>query len=171
MIIYVAHMISAFYHISNLLPHQEILLQKMDFIGANFYVASSYWPMTIALFPTEVGTTLLTMSAGVLGWNVRCIIHSRYGMHQPIYLILLQLLFSPFIYTYFTTEELILNCTGIISLSAGAYFLFQIDPRHYVNKERKLFTQFDTYHAFSVICLTTTCLMNYSIFKRTYLLE
>ena len=171
MIIYVAHMISAFYHISILLPHQEMLLQKMDIIGANFYVASSYLPMAITLFPVEACTTLLTMSAGVLGWNVRCIIHSKYGMHQPMYIILLQVLFSPFIYNYLTTEELIMNCTGIISLSGGAYFLFQIDPRYYINKERKFFTQFDTYHAFSVICLTTTCLMNYSIFKRTYLFE
>lgn len=122
MIIYVAHIISAFYHIGNLLPHQEILLQKTDIIGANCYVASSYLPMAILLFPIEVGTALLTTSGGVLGWNIHCIIHSKYGMHQPMYIILLQVLFSPFIYTHLTTEELIMNCTGIASLSGGAYF-------------------------------------------------
>ena len=171
MVIYVAHMISAFYHITDCLPHNEIFFQRTDIIGANCYVASSYLPMALLLFPSNIGATLLTLSTSVLGWNMYGIIHSSYEMYQPMYIILLQILFFPFIYTFLSSEELILNCTGILSLVVGAGFLFKIDPEIYVNKERQFFTQFDMYHAFSLICLTTTCLMNYSIFNRTYLIH
>ena len=55
LIIYMAHCMSAFYHICPLELPQEIVAQKMDIIGANLYVASSYLPMVFALFPTNIG--------------------------------------------------------------------------------------------------------------------
>jgi predicted membrane channel-forming protein YqfA (hemolysin III family) len=164
LIIYLAHCISAFYHISNLPPQLEIIAQKIDYIGANCYVASSYLPMALLLFPTNIGLSLLAIVGPILGWNIVSIIKSNYSIQQPIFIIIPQLLFFYFIYTYFTSTEFFLNWFGLACLSIGSSFMIY---DYSVVKNSKYFNNFEIYHGFSLICLSTICMMNYSIFKRT----
>jgi predicted membrane channel-forming protein YqfA (hemolysin III family) len=165
LIIYGAHCVSAYYHICELPLDIEIFFQKFDIIGANLYIASSYLPMALLLFPTNVGALLIAIVSLLVMWNINCIITSNYALHQPIYICLLQLVFGIYIYNYLTTTEFILNCVGLISLVIGTLFLFnQFCPPIF---DQEYFNYFEMYHGFSLICLTTTCLMNYSIFKRT----
>lgn len=166
MIIYAAHCVSAFYHIRQLDLTSEIMAQKIDIIGANLYVASSYLPMAL-LFPFNIGIALLSMAGGLVGWNIHSIIYSNYDLHQPLYICLLQCVFFYYIYEYLTTTEFILNWSGLFLLSIGSIFLFnEICPSVF---DHTFFDYFEMYHGFSVLCLMTTCLMNYSIFKRTIL--
>jgi hypothetical protein len=169
MIIYAAHCVSAFYHIRQLDFKYEVIAQKVDIIGANLYVASSYLPMALLLFPTNIGFALLSMAGGLVGWNIHSIIYSNYSLHQPLYICLLQFVFFYYIYEYLTTTELLLNWSGLLLLSIGSIFLFkEICPSIF---DKTFFDYFEMYHGFSVLCLMTTCLMNYSIFKLTILIE
>jgi channel protein (hemolysin III family) len=166
LIIYVAHCVSAYYHICDLSLNAEILFQKLDIIGANLYIASSYLPMALLLFPTNVGALLLSFVSLLVIWNVQCIITSNYLLHQPIYICLMQFVFGFYIYKYLTTTEFTLNCVGLVSLAIGTVFLFnQICPEQI---DQNYFNYFEMYHGFSLFCLTSICLMNYSIFKRTF---
>ena len=168
-IIYAAHCVSAFYHICELDFKHEVIAQKIDIIGANLYVASSYLPMALLLFPTNIGIGLLSIAGGLVGWNIHSIIHSNYSLHQPLYICLLQVLFFYYIYEYLTRTELIFNLSGLFLLSIGSIFLFkEICPSMF---DQTFFDSFEMYHGFSVLCLMTTCLMNYSIFKRTILID
>ncbi len=163
-IIFIAHVISAFYHITDLPVHLEIIVQKMDIIGANLYVASSYLPMTLLLFPLHIGLPILTMVSGVLGWNIYSIINSTYDLYQIGYLTIFQVIFGYYLYKFMTREEIGLNCIGIASLAIGSIFLFMEMPYLIGNK---FFSNFEVYHSLSLICLSTICLMNYSIFLRS----
>jgi len=167
LIIYVAHCVSAYYHICELPLETEIFFQKFDIIGANLYIASSYLPMALLLFPTNVGTILLLLVSLLVIWNINSIITSDYSLHQPIYICLLQIVFGFYIYNYLTTTEFTLNCVGLVSLGVGTVFLFnQLCPTQI---DQEYFNYFEMYHGFSLICLSSICLMNYSIFKRTFI--
>jgi hypothetical protein len=165
MIIFIAHCISAFYHISELPVHLEIIAQKMDILGANFYIASSYLPMALVLFPLNVGIILLTLVSGILGWNVYSIINSTYSLYQPAFLVVPQILFAYYVYNYLSCEQLWLNCIGIASLAIASIFLY-IEIPYFT--ENKYFSNFEIYHSFSLICLSTICLMNYSTFTAAH---
>ena len=165
LIIYCAHGVSAFYHICDLKLEDEIRFQRFDIIGANLYIASSYLPMALLLFPTTPGILLSALALLLLGWNINTILNSTYALHQPIYICLLQLMFVKYIYNLLTTTELVLYCTGLLSLAVGSVFLFnQSCP---LPVDTNYFNYFEMYHGFSLICLSSICLMNYSIFKRT----
>lgn len=166
--IYVAHCISAFYHIWDLNLNNEILLQRMDIIGANMYIASSYLPMAL-LFPTNIGILLIILATILVGWNIFGILNSSYSLHQPVYICLLLIVFGYYIYKFLTSAEYILLYTGIFSLAIGYICLFyEIDAPF--NIDPAFFSHFEIYHGFSLICLSSICLMNYSIFKRTFIL-
>lgn len=167
LIIYIAHCMSAFYHICPLELPQEIIAQKMDIIGANLYVASSYLPMVFAIFPTNIGISLFLGVLVTVIWNIVCIVNSNYNLNQPVFLCLWQILFGYYIWKYFTRSELILNCSGLGALAIGAWFLiYEYIP---FGIETPFFNSFEMYHGISVFCLMCTCLMNYSMFKRTVL--
>lgn len=167
LVIYIAHCFSAYYHICELNTEDEIYAQKRDIVGANLYVATSYLPMALLLFPRNIGILLIIMATAIVGWNIYGIVNSRYSLHQPAYICLLQILFGYYVYNYLNKYEFTLNCSGLLFLCIGAIFLlYEICP---LNVDAKYFDYFEMYHGISVICLTTICLMNYNIFKRTFI--
>jgi len=164
-IIYVAHCISAYYHIKPLSLEDEIFFQKLDITGANLYVASSYLPMSVVL-PYGVSALLLGFVSLLVGFNINGIIASNYSMLQPAFICILQFIFGYYLYHSLNKTEIALNLIGIFSLIIGSAFLF--NQWHVPLVDEAYFNYFEVYHGFSVICLITICLMNYSIFKRTF---
>ena len=73
LIIYVAHCISAYYHMIDMHLEKEILLQKMDIIGANWYVGSSLYPMALLSFPPISGIFLALLATAITSYNSYCI--------------------------------------------------------------------------------------------------
>ena len=169
MIIYSAHIISAFYHIIDLSIKNEIIIQKIDFIGANWYITSSYFPMALLLFPSKAGITLVVCAVSICLWNNYDIIYSNYSITRPLYIVSLQVPFMYYIINYLTLYEIKCFFTGIILLFIASIFLiYEICP-HMFNKN--IFGNFEIYHSISVICVLLILLMNYNIYLRTSNLE
>jgi predicted membrane channel-forming protein YqfA (hemolysin III family) len=168
-ILYLAHIISAFYHIVDLSIKNEIIIQKIDIIGANWYITSSYFPMALLLFPAKAGITLVVCAISICLWNNYDIIYSNYSITRPLYIVSLQVPFMYYIINYLTLYEIKCFFTGIILLFIASIFLiYEICP-HMFNKN--IFGNFEIYHSISVICVLLILLMNYNIYLRTSNLE
>jgi hypothetical protein len=165
LIIYLAHIISSIYHSVPVSKENEIILQKMDIIGANWYIGSSYYPMAFLLFPKVPGYLLATLATIITIWNSICIWKSEYSIIQPILIVALQIPFFYYIYKYFTSYELICNFIGIGTLFIAAIFL--IYEPHILFFNSSICTSYEIYHLLSVVCFMAILLMNYSIVCRS----
>jgi hypothetical protein len=162
LIIYVAHCISAYYHMIDMPLEKEILLQKMDIIGANWYVGSSLYPMALLSFPPISGIFLALLATAITSYNSYCIWTSTYSVFQILFIIGLQIPFFYYIYKHLNTFEITSNFLGLATLGiASIFFIHDICPF-----DKTVFSHFEIYHTLSVVCIITTCLMNYSIVSR-----
>ena len=161
-IIYVAHCISAYYHMIDMPLDKEILLQKMDIIGANWYIGSSLYPMALLLFPPISGIFLALLATVITSYNSYCIWTSNYSVFQVLFIIGLQIPFFYYIYKHLNMFEITNNFLGIATLGiASIFFIHDICPF-----DKTVFSHFEIYHTLSVVCIIATCLMNYSIVSR-----
>ena len=164
-ILYLAYIISAFYHTIDLSFKNEIIIQKIDIIVANWYFTSSYFPMALLLFPPKAGITLVVSSVSICLWNNYDIIYSNYSITQPLYIVSLQVPFMYYIINYLNSYEIKCFFTGIITLGFSALFLiYEICPSIF---NKNIFGHFEIYHSFSIIGLLTILFMNYNIYLRT----
>jgi hypothetical protein len=164
LIIYIAHIISSFYHIYDFSLENEIIMQKLDHIGLTWYIGSSYYPMALLLFPKNIGFLLVLSSTIIMYNNSLDIWYSNYSIYRPLLIVGLQVPFLNYIINYLTNYELICNFTGLISLGCAAYIMiYEVCPS-WCNP--KIFGSFEIYHSISIVCLMTTLLMNYSIVSR-----
>jgi hypothetical protein len=164
LIIYTAHIISSFYHIYNFSVENEIIIQKLDYIGLTWYIGSSYYPMALLLFPKNIGILLVFCSTLIMYKNSVDIWYSKYSLYRPIFIIGLQIPFFNCIVTYLNNFELICNFTGLFTLICAAYIMIYEFCPSFCNP--KIFGHFEIYHSLSIICLLTTLMMNYSIINR-----
>jgi hypothetical protein len=164
LIIYLTHIISSFYHIYNFSVENEIIIQKMDYIGLTWYIGSSYYPMALLLFPKNTGIILVICSTVIMYKNSIDIWYSKYSLYRPIFIVGLQIPFFNYIVTYLNNFELICNFTGIFTLVCAAYVMVYEFCPSFCNP--KIFGHFEIYHSLSIICLLTTLMMNYSIVSR-----
>ena len=164
LIIYTTHIISSLYHTYDFSVENEIILQKLDYIGLTWYIGSSYYPMAILLFPKNIGILLLFCLTIIMYSNSVDIWYSRYSMYRPVLIIGLQIPFYNCIITYLNNFELMCNFTGIITLLFSGYIMVYEFCPSFCNP--KIFGHFEIYHLLSLICLLTTLMMNYSIVNR-----
>jgi hypothetical protein len=163
-IVYLAHIISSIYHTLDVSKETEILLQKIDIIGSNWYIGSSYFPMALLLFPKGPGYLLAFLAVTIALWNSYCVWISDYSIVQPLYIVALQIPFFYYIYNYMTTYELTCNFVGIGALFFAGWFLLK-DPKISFFDE-SICTSYEIYHSLSVVCFMAILLMNYSIVCR-----
>lgn len=164
LIVYLAHIISAIYHSMPVSKETEILLQKMDIIGANWYIGSSYYPMALLLFPKEPGYLLAALATGIMIFNSVCVWKSEYSIVQPLLIVALQIPFFHYIYKYMTRFELTCNFIGIGTLFVAAAFLMYDPEISWFDST--ICTSYEIYHLLSVVCFMSILLMNYSIVCR-----
>ena len=165
-VLYIAHLFSAIYHAFPLTIDQEIVLQKLDIATVSWYIGTSYFPMALLLFPTNVGISLAIIVTLLAIWNCYDVWRCKYPIHRPIYFVAMQIPFAYYICTYLTSQEVIYNYSAIASFFVGAvFFIYEVSPSWF---NTDIFDHFEIYHSMSVICLTLTIMMNYSIFERTY---
>ena len=169
MMIYMTHIISAFYHTVNLSFKNEVIIQKIDIIVANWYFASCYFPMALLLFPPKAGITLVVSSVSICLWNNYDIIYSNYSVTRPLYIVSLQIPYMYYIINYLDEYEIKCFFTGIVSMGLSAIFLiYEICPSIF---NKNIFGHFEIYHSLTVVGLLTMLFMNYNIYLRTSNLE
>lgn len=162
LIIYAAHCISAYYHMVDMPLEKEIFFQKMDIIGANWYIGTSYYPMALLLFPPVAGILLAVLATTITSYNSYCIWTSNYSVFQVLFIIGLQIPFLYYIWKHMNKFELFNNFLGLATLGiASIFFIHDICPF-----DKTVFSHFEIYHTLSVVCILTTCFMNYSIIMR-----
>ena len=164
LIIYLAHIISSIYHTMSASKENEIILQKMDVICANWYFGSSYYPMSLLLFPKEPGYLLAFLATAITIWNSICVWNSNYSLTQPILIVLLAVPFFYYMRTYLTQYELTCFFTGIGALCVAAAFLIYDPQISFFNPD--MCTSYEIYHSLSVVCFMAILFMNYSIVCR-----
>jgi len=164
LIIYTTHIISSLYHTHDFSVENEIIIQKLEYIGLTWYIGSSYYPMAVLLFPKNIGMLLVFCSIIIMYSNSVDIWYSRYSIYRPVLIIGLQIPFYNCIITYLNNFELICNFTGIFTLLFSAYIMVYEFCPSFCNP--KIFGHFEIFHSLSIICLLTTLMMNYSIVNR-----
>ena len=160
-LIYFAHAMSAVYHTFPVSQNLEIIWQKMDYIGANMYIGSSFIPMALLLFPEGPGQLFAALLAIATGWNCIDVWNSWYSMTRPAFTIGLHFLFLYYLWTTMTGFEMAMLYAAIGLLYVGSTFLIY-DPKSSFSKD----VSFEIYHIISVACYAAILSMNYSILKR-----
>ena len=159
--VYLAHAVSAIYHTFPVSENLEKIWQKMDYIGANLYIGSSFLPMALLLFPEAPGQLFAALLAIGTGWNCVDIWNSWYSMTRPAFTIGLHFLFAYYLFTTLTGFEIGMLYTAIGFLYLGSTFLIY-DPASSLSKD----VSFEIYHLLSVVCYVAILMMNYSIVQR-----
>jgi hypothetical protein len=151
-VIYLAHVASSVYHTVPVNRSTEIILQKIDFVGANAYIAVVVFPMALLAFPGPGYVFAGTMGC-IAVWNSVDVWRSNYNMARPLLLIATVLPFAPFIASELTTYELTRFIVLVSSVLCGGSLMI-------------LYDLFDVYHSFSVVCFVCIMQMNASIVGR-----
>lgn len=148
--------VSAVYHTVTVSPSSEIVLQKLDYIGANLNIGASWCPMALLAFPARPGCLFATAVVAGIGWNCVDVWRSHYTIARPLILIVAHLPFLHYIILCLTWREIAHMYLAIASILCGSSFLIVS------NKD----ISFEIYHVFTVVCLFFTAQMNYSIVSR-----
>lgn len=164
--IYIAHIISAIYHTTIFSVKNEIFIQKLDYIGLNWYIGTSYYPMAFLLFPNNIGFLLVGFSTIIMCKNSYDVLISKYAIFRPLFIVGLQIPFFTYIITYLNKYELICNFSGIFTLLCAGYIMIYNFCPPFLQEKINGIDSFEIYHVLSIICLLSTLLMNYSIVSR-----
>lgn len=151
-VVYLAHIASAVYHTVPVSRPTEIILQKIDYITVNAYIAGAVFPMALLAFPGP-GYVLAGTAGCIVVWNGVDIGRSKYHIARPFLILAAIVPFIPFIVTHLTTYELGRFVAAVASLVCGGTLMV-------------LYDCFDLYHSFSVVCFVCVMQMNDSIVGR-----
>jgi channel protein (hemolysin III family) len=151
-----AHAVSAVYHTFTVSPAREIVLQKLDYIGANVYIGASWCPMALLAFPTRPGCAFATIVVAGIGWNCVDVWRSNYTITRPLILIVAHLPFLHYVFLCLTWREIAHLYLAIGSIFCGSSILIASDRD----------ISFEIYHVFTMMCMFFVVQMNYSIVSR-----